>query len=138
VLGVGPSLDNLNRIAEAGETGKAHLVAQDSSQGVLDALNAIRGEAQLPCEINIAPAGNGATLNYDATDVVFMDDQCVVTRILQVDGAEGCSDEEGGWYFTELGEERTLTLCDRSCADVKQPEAQFFYSVGCGIETTVY
>src|SRR5690606_8571815 len=78
VLGVGPSLDNLNQIAEAGDTGFAHLVAQDSSQGVLDALNAIRGDAQLPCEIDIVPPTNGSSLRYDETDVVFMDSQCVV------------------------------------------------------------
>jgi len=135
VLGVGPSLDNLNQIAEAGDTEKAYLVAQDSSQGVLEALNAIRGAAQVPCEIELTEPASDFSLNYDETDVVFMDSECVVRRIAQVPSAEECDNQAGGWYFSGEDEERRLSLCDRSCADVRQPDTQFFYSIGCGIET---
>jgi len=131
VLGVGPSLDNLNRIAEAGETSKAHLVAQDSSQGVLDALNAIRGDAQIPCEIDVPT--DGSTLNFAETDVVYMDGECVVRRITRVESAAGCDDSDGGWYLEE-GTQPRIVLCDRTCGDVRQPGAEFFYSVGCGIK----
>lgn len=138
VLGVGPSLENLDSIAQAGGTEGAYLVAEDSSEGVLEALNAIRGAAQLPCQFAVdEPAGDRA-LNYDETDVVFMDDQCVVRRIAHVASADECDDGSGGWYFNDSAGERRIVLCDRSCADVRQPDTEFFYSVGCGIETTIY
>lgn len=135
VLGVGPLLDNLDQIAEAGDTDKAHLVAQDSSEGVLAALNAIRGDAQVPCEIEVPEPDGDLSLNYDKTDVVFMDSECVVRRIARVADASGCDNRAGGWYFSGPSDQRSIMLCDRSCADVRQPDAQFFYSVGCGIET---
>ena len=135
VLGVGPSLDNLNQIAEAGDTEKAYLVAQDSSQGVLDALNAIRGAAQVPCEIEVNEPDSDLVLNFDETDVVFMDGECVVRRIARVQSAEECDNRAGGWYLSGDAGERRLSLCDRSCADVRQPDTQFFYSIGCSIET---
>lgn len=138
VLGVGPSLENLDSIAEAGKTEGAYLVAQDSSQGVLDALNAIRGAAQLPCEFDVHESDGGGTLDYEKTDVVVMDDECVVRRIAHVTSAEDCDDGSGGWYFNDSTGERRIVLCDRSCADVRQPDAEFFYSVGCGIEPTIY
>lgn len=135
VLGVGPSLDNLDQIAEAGDTDKAHLVAHDSSEGVLAALNAIRGDAQVPCEIDVPEPDGDLSLNYDEADVVFMDSECVVRRIARVADASDCDNRAGGWYFSGPADQRRITLCDRSCADVRQPDAEFFYSVGCGIET---
>src|SRR5690606_9884145 len=53
VLGVGPSLDNLDQIAAAGGTERAYLVADDSSSGVLEALNRVRASATIPCEMPI-------------------------------------------------------------------------------------
>jgi hypothetical protein len=135
VLGVGPSLENLNSIADAGETDNAYLVAQDSSQGVLEALNAIRGAAQVPCEITPQAPGGGVDLDFEKTDIVFMDSECVVRRIARVDAASECSNSAGGWYLNGTGSERSIVLCDRSCADIRQPGTEFFYSVGCSIET---
>jgi hypothetical protein len=128
---VGPSLDNLDSIAEAGETDDAHLVTQDSSDGVLEALNAIRGDAQVPCEISLSNQNDN--LNFADTDVVFMDDECVVTRIAQVRSVSDCEGNSGGWFFSSEDDDRSIVLCERSCRDVRQPGAQFFYSVGCGI-----
>jgi hypothetical protein len=138
VLGVGPSLENLDSIAEAGGTEGAYLVAEDSSQGVLDALNAIRGAAQLPCEFDVDEPSGDRALDYDETDVVFMDEECVVRRIAHVADADACDDDVGGWYFSDATGERRIVLCDRSCAEVQLPDREFFYSVGCGIETTIY
>lgn len=67
-----------------------------------------------------------------------MDEECVVRRIAHVADADGCSDKTGGWYFGDETGERHIVLCDRSCADVRQPDAELFYSVGCGIETTIH
>ncbi len=138
VLGVGPSLENLDSIAQAGGTEGAYLVAEDSSQGVLEALNAIRGAAQLPCEFAADEPAGDRSLNYDETDVVVMDDQCVVRRIGHVASADECDGGSGGWYFDDSTGDRRIVLCERSCADVRQPGTEFFYSVGCGIEPTIY
>ena len=53
VLGVGPSLANLNQIATAGGTGHAYLVESGGSAGVLAALGAIRQDAMIPCSLGI-------------------------------------------------------------------------------------
>src|SRR5690606_8351437 len=51
VLGVGQALNNLNEIAVAGGTEQAYLVDSDVETSVLEALNAIRSDAIIPCTL---------------------------------------------------------------------------------------
>ncbi len=130
VLGVGPSLDNLNQIAAAGGTRRAYLVADDSSSGVLEALNAVRATAQIPCELPIDTTRSG--LRYEETSVVTLDQSCELTYLTKVDSVESCGD--GGFYFDDAAEPSSILLCESTCGQLKQPGTKLLYSIGCGIE----
>ncbi len=130
VLGVGPSLDNLDQIASAGGTEHAYLVADDTSSGVLDALNQVRASAQIPCELSMDE--NRADLHYEETSVVTLDRDCQLTQLRRVDSASSC--DAGGFYFDEPGSPSSILLCESTCAAVKQPGTKLLYSIGCGIE----
>ena len=130
VLGVGPSLDNLNQIAAAGGTEHAYLVADDSSSGVLDALNQVRTTAQIPCEIPIDDTAEG--LHYERTNVVTQDADCNLSQLTRVDSEASC--DAGGFYFDRPDAPSTIVLCESTCGQLKQPRTKLLYAIGCGIE----
>jgi len=130
VLGVGPSLDNLNQIAAAGGTEHAYLVADDTSSGVLEALNQVRATAQIPCELPMDT--NAGDLHYEQTTVVTQSQDCTLSHLVKVASAEGCAD--GGFYFDDSENPTSILLCESTCGQVKQPGTKLLYSIGCGIE----
>jgi len=95
VLGVGPSLDNLDQIAAAGGTERAYLVADDSSSGVLDALNRVRASATIPCELPIDVSQQN--LMFEKTSVVTLGGSCELTHLARVESSADC--DNGGFYF---------------------------------------
>jgi len=130
VLGVGPSLDNLDQIAAAGGTEHAYLVADDSSSGVLDALNRVRASATIPCELPIDVSASD--LHFDKTSVVTLDGGCELTQLARVESAADC--DGGGFYFDEAASPSSILLCESTCGDVKQPGMKLLYAIGCGIQ----
>jgi hypothetical protein len=137
VLGVGPSLANLNAIAEGGETSKAYLVeGGDASAQILSALNAIRGDA-IPCELSIPPPPEGQTLEPNTVNVVYANAACEAQPIYKVEGDEvsseppACDPESGGWYYDDASNPKTVVLCEKSCKDIAVPGGQLLFSVGC-------
>jgi len=136
VLGVGPMLDTLHGIAQAGGTGSAYLVENgDPAQSILQALNAIRGAA-IPCDFTIPEPPAGESLNYDRVTMVHVDGTCQANYFTRVETGDVCSDAAGGWYFDvppESGTPSSIHLCPSSCKAVKTPESQFYFSMSCGI-----
>lgn len=130
VLGVGPSLDNLDQIAAAGGTEHAYLVADDTSSGVLEALNRVRASATIPCEMPIDVSA--PNLHFDETSVVTLDRGCDLTRLERVESAASC--DGGGFYFDDPASPSTILLCESTCGDVKQPGTKLLYAIGCDIE----
>jgi hypothetical protein len=132
VLGVGPSLDNLAQIAVAGGTKQAYLVAGgDVSARVLEALNAIRAAAAIPCELQIPPAPAGQTLNLTQVNVVHTTSGCETRTIFYRDSSTAC-DANGGWFFDNPTTPQNVVLCGKTCEDVSVPGGQLLFSVGCG------
>ncbi len=131
VLGVGPELDNLNQIAAAGKTRSAYLVGdQDVTANVLAALNAIRGDAVIPCELSIPKPSDGSALDYSRLNLVYSTSGCDFTPAYYVDSAASC-DTAGGWYFDDPNAPRAVELCPATCDDVSIPGASLRFSVGC-------
>ena len=115
VLGVGPNLDNLHAIAQAGGTKTAYLVGdQDVTRNVLDALNDIRRDAQIPCNIEIPPAAPNKTIDYDQVNVSSSKGSCSST-IYRVASASECT-PEGGWHYDDPTTPSHIELCPASCA----------------------
>jgi hypothetical protein len=132
VLGVGPSLQNLTRIAEAGGTKKAYLVASGAATEILKALNEIRADANIPCALQIpTPSGGARIVDYQKVNVLYADASCKVMTFLNVKDASGCHPQTGGWYYDNPSQPTTIQLCKASCDQVKAPGAQLAITVGC-------
>lgn len=136
VIGVGPSLSNLDQIAAAGGTDKAYLVeGGDVGTKVLDALNSIRGAAQIPCEMKIPPPPDGQTIDHTRVNIVFVDGKAETHDLLAVDGEAGCQDDDG-WYYDDAAAPKTIRLCERSCSLVKgDVKGRLEVAFGCATVT---
>ncbi|MFZ5895669.1 MAG: vWA domain-containing protein [Myxococcota bacterium] len=130
VLGVGPNLDNLHAIAQAGGTKMAYLVGdQDVSSRVLSALNDIRRAAQLPCKIEIPTSQSGA-VDLERVNVLYAKEDCQFSPIYYVARADACSNE-GGWHFDNASSPSFIELCAKSCEAVSSSASALKISVGC-------
>jgi hypothetical protein len=131
VLGVGPLLDNLEQIAVAGGTDRAYLVqGGDVATEVLTALNRIRGDAAIPCELALPEPPLGDALAPDEVNLEYEGAQCVLTPFAAVASAADCGDEDG-WHYDDPAAPERILLCPRSCERVSGPGGNLHYSVGC-------
>lgn len=111
VLGLG-NVTNLNRIAQSGGTGNALLADPMNPQAVIDAMNAIRGQA-LPCDYGI-PATTG-TLDPRLVNVQHLIGGSTNT-IFGVASANDCDATTGGWYYDDPITPSRVFACPATCA----------------------
>lgn len=133
VLGVGQALNNLNEIAVAGGTEQAYLVDSDVEISVLEALNAIRSDAIIPCTLTIPKPAGGETINYSQVNVGICGAGGVTVHTYFVEEPAHC--DSGGWYYQETPEGRVVQLCEQTCDTVGSAGTSLVLSVGC--ETVV-
>lgn len=139
VLGVGPFLENLTQIAQAGGTQRAYLVGdQDVSANVLAALNAIRADATIPCEISIPEPPPGQTLDYGKVNIAYQDSSCELSTLYYVERPELCDPAQGGWYYDDPTTPTFVQLCPASCDQVSLPGGRLALTVGCQTQVPVY
>jgi hypothetical protein len=131
VLGIGPLLENLNMIASAGGTRNAYLVANGAVPEILKALNSIRKDATIPCELQIPSPAGSAKIDYQKVNIVYSDSSCSVTTFLYVKEPGMCHPQNGGWYYDNPEQPGQLRLCQASCNQVKAPGGQLAVTVGC-------
>jgi hypothetical protein len=132
VLGVGPELDLLNRIAEAGGTKRAYLVGnEDVAANVLAALSTIRGDAAIPCTLEIPEPPLGESVDFGTVNL-FAGQSGVdcLSPIYHVTNVAGCGND-GGWYYDNPGAPTAVELCPASCESVSRPGSRLRFSVGC-------
>ncbi len=135
VLGVGPYLQNLDRIAAAGGSGAAYLVeGTDVTADVLAALNRIRSDASIPCSFPLPAPEGEVEVDPFKVNLAFTDSTCNGKVFPYVNDVSLC-DTSGGWYYDDVSQPSTVTLCASSCSEVAAPGGQLYYSVGCA--TTV-
>lgn len=131
VLGVGQALDSLNAIAEAGGTERAYLVESgDVAGSVLEALNAIRADAAIPCSLPIPPPPDGGALDYSRVNIGICDAGGESVPTSYVPSADDCQGA-GNWYYEDTATGRNITLCDATCEAVTAAGATLFFNVGC-------
>jgi len=134
VLGVGPLLENLEQIAAAGGTERAYLVeGGDVSTQVLAALNRIRGDAAIPCQLQLPEPPADQTLVYDQVNLEHETSVCESTLFYSVQNASECGSEDG-WYYDDPQSPQSIHLCPQSCDRVSGPGGTLFYSVGCATQ----
>lgn len=135
VLGVGARLDNLNGIAVAGGTDQAYLVqGADVSGGILAALNAIRAQAAIPCQLRIPPGPNGTTLNLATVNLAYCNGAGTSQTFYYVENAGLCDPQVGGWHYDDPQNPQRILLCGTSCGTVSQPGSKLVLSIGCETE----
>jgi Mg-chelatase subunit ChlD len=138
VLGVGPFLDNLQQIAQAGGTEHAYLIGdRDVEQKVLQALDSIRGDASIPCQLKIPEPTSGTELNYGLVNVAYQDSNCTLSTIYNVPSAASCDAVSGGWYYDNPAAPNSVNLCGASCDRVSVPGGRLAFTVGCQTKTIV-
>jgi hypothetical protein len=116
VLGVGPSLQNLNQIAMKGGTGSAHLVESGGSAELLTALNEIRKNA-LTCDYQI-PIIPGKVFDLDNAVAIRVKVGANGMEVLvpRVADQSQCGPNGGGWYFdVPPPNSKKITLCPATC-----------------------
>lgn len=125
------SLDQLNRIAAAGGTERAYLTDKSDIAGsVLEALNAIRADATIPCTLPIPQPRDGSPLDYNYVNLGICDAAGENLPTYYVPSAADCG-AAGSWYYEETGNGRAIQLCEATCAAVSVAEAELYFSVGC-------
>lgn len=132
--GQGKSLTQLNAIAVAGGTNQAYITqTTDVASSVLTALNAIRADAAIPCDLNIPTPENGQVLDPATINIGICgaDAQPIVTPYVREIGNCGT---KPGWYYDDPNSPATIHLCDATCATVQVPGATLFFSVGCATQ----
>lgn len=125
------SLGQLNEIAEAGGTEQAYLTTNDDVEGsMLAALNAIRADAVIPCELQIPEPPPGETLNLMQVNLGICDAQGVLQTTPYVQEESGC-DGGPGWYYDGGDGSELIQLCEVTCETVSVPGATLYYTIGC-------
>jgi len=125
------SLDQLNGIAEAGGTDHAYLTdSTDVAGSVLAALNAIRADAVIPCDLQIPSPPDGQTIDTSKVNLGVCDasGEGVVTPYVE---SESNCNGSPGWYYNDPSSPEAIHLCDVTCDTVNVPGSSFFFSVGC-------
>lgn len=122
---------NLDQIAVAGGTTKAHIVGSTGNveQDFLDALDAIRG-TRLPCNFQI-PTPTSGTFNKGRVNVVFTQGGKDQTLYYWPD-AKSCDATDGGWYYDDPNAPTQIIACPASCTEFQNATGgKVTISLGC-------
>lgn len=129
--GQGNSLTQLDRIAVAGGTEHAYLTnTNDVSGSMLAALNAIRADAVIPCDLAIPEPPPGETLAPDKINIGICNPAGQPMPTPYVSDVNNCGDH-AGWYYDDPNSPSTIHLCNVTCETVKAAGSSLFFSVGC-------
>jgi hypothetical protein len=131
VVGIGPSLQNLDRIAKAGGTERALLVEDGptTQQDLADALERIRGSS-LPCEFLIPTPQTGLSLDYERVNVTFTPTGQPAPKVIpRVADLSMCSGD--GWAYDDPAAPRFIRLCPSTCSSLRTAVGTFNIILGC-------
>jgi hypothetical protein len=146
VLGVGPSLANLDQIAVAGGTQKAYLISGGNvAQQVITALNTIRGTISktvtktvtkvvpvpLDCEWVMPAAMGSRDQDPEKVNVNFLTGGAL-TRLGKVGSQADCANLQNAWYYDDPLKPTKLIACPATCDTIKaSTDGKIDILVGC-------
>jgi hypothetical protein len=116
VIGVGPSLNNLNQIAAAAGTnmGKAFLVAANVSTSLNMALAEIKKKS-LSCTLQI-PVPKSGTINFKKVNLTFKPTGGTERVLAQ---SQDCSNPDGWKYTPDANAPTGIELCSGACGTIR-------------------
>jgi hypothetical protein len=131
VIGVGPNLQNMNQVAQAGSSTDAFLVAAGNADQFLNAMKQIRGIA-LGCEFDI-PATDGKPPDFSKVNMWHTPTGGGQSVIYKVEGVADCRPDTGGWYYEEDagGNPIGIRACPASCDALVTGGGRVDIQVGC-------
>ena len=112
VIGVGPSVKELDAVAAAGGTTAFHVDvgnAAETAKQLVSALAQIRG-ALARCDFDIPPPPDGRTIDFDRVTV----DLSGTSLPYAQDCANGV-----GWHYDDATAPKKVLLCESTCSAVK-------------------
>jgi hypothetical protein len=134
VIGVGPALQNLDAIAVAGGTKMSYQVGMATPDQLAAAFKAVQQQAsKLSCSFSIPPPPMGQMLDADKVNVRFTPttNPSAAFNIGRVASRTDCG-TQGGWYYDNPANPRTVNLCDTTCAKLNDSgEGQVSVLFGC-------
>jgi len=131
VLGVGPNLTDLNKIAMSGGTNTAFLIDTkgDAAGQLAAALASIRTTAVLGCTYTIPAPPAGQALQPGLVNVNYTNSKGVTTKVTQDPAGTTCA-KGSGWEYSTDGTE--INLCGALCDSVKaDPGGKLQVLFGC-------
>lgn len=117
VIGVGPSVQNLDGVATAGGTSALHVQvgnAQQTTTQLVSALSAIKG-AVARCDFDIPAPPDGRSIDFAKVDVQKVNGAGAETLALSADCANGT-----GWHFDDPQKPSKVLLCSAACDAIKK------------------
>jgi uncharacterized protein YegL len=134
VIGVGPSLDNLNAIAAGAGTNnnKAFLVQRNVEVEFAKAMQDIKGNA-LGCSLKMPEAPMGEKLDPSKVNITFKSNANTVETVPY---SQDCAIESGWKYLPNAASPESIELCARACDTVKgNDKGQLSVVLGCVTKT---
>lgn len=130
VIGVGPSLTNLNKIAASGGTGAALMVSVNDptkTAGELQSvLDKVRGQL-LSCDFALPPPPAGKQLDIEAVNVAFSNASGEKILVYSSD----CSNGQA-WHYDNATTPTRIQLCPAACDAARQDAAaKLTIAFGC-------
>ncbi len=118
VLGIGPSVNNLNMLAQAGGTAPARLIESGGEAELVSAFNAIRDNS-ITCEYQI-PMRPGEPLDYTLVNLqIRVGINGALMQVGKVANLAACG-ASGGWFYDQPVPPANppptrITLCPATC-----------------------
>ncbi len=129
----GSSTDQMNQLAQAGGTMQAIFIDTSASaeQELVDALNAIRGQA-LSCDFPMPQASDpGMMIDPAKVNVTFTPSTGMAGTLGQVSDESACG-TTNSWYYDMPSAPTRITLCPAACDLVRSdPNAKLEILLGC-------
>jgi hypothetical protein len=132
VIGVGPSLDNLNRIAKSGGSNQAYLVQSgtDTAKQFSDALNSIR-ERALSCDY-VIPQSKSGEVDYNQVNVSVAVGSSGTPAIIPRSPSKDQCGTDQAWFYDDPAAPHVITLCPSACdAVLKTAGSKLEVLIGC-------
>lgn len=131
VIGIGPEVVNMDKIAAAGGTTKAFPVGgANAGEEFVKAMNEIRG-VSLSCDFLIPDAKEGETLDYSKVNMRFTAGNGTAVDLVYVGDASQCG-PGGGWFYDDAAAPTKILVCPETCDTFKADgESQVDILLGC-------
>jgi hypothetical protein len=122
------ALANLGMISRAGGTARPYVINTDDKveQDFLTALDDIR-TTKLTCEFKVPAGTGGVSVDFNQVNVVYTpSDGSPPETLINVAGAQACTDARGGWYYdvnpTGGAKPTSIIACPTTCDRLKKDE----------------